>query len=175
MPAGTLRADPDRLAQALRNLISNAIEHTSEPDGLVRLSVSAVPREGHAERARTSALETHVRFTIDDDGAGIEAQEREQVFRRFHRTDFARDRRSGGAGLGLAIVQAIAQAHGGSASADQSPQRGARVTIEIPGFTPGAHAGSGARRQTGSAQPDTSEPAQGSEAAASDGILAGRA
>jgi len=56
-----------------------------------------------------------VRLAIDDDGPGIPAEEREQVFDRFHRTDGARDRRSGGAGLGLAIVRAIAEAHSGSA------------------------------------------------------------
>ena len=58
-----------------------------------------------------------VRFTVSDDGPGIPAEQRERIFDRFHRTDEARDRVAGGAGLGLAIVQAIAEAHGGSVRA----------------------------------------------------------
>jgi signal transduction histidine kinase len=137
IPAGTLQADPDRLTQALRNLLANAIEHTAAPDGLVRLSVIAgtrgAPQQASADRERV------LRFVVDDDGPGIPADQREQIFNRFHRTDAARDRRSGGAGLGLAIVRAIAQAHGGSVAASSSPEGGARVELTLPGFTP-AHA-----------------------------------
>jgi signal transduction histidine kinase len=123
IPQGSLQADPDRLAQALRNLLGNAIEHTADDHGLVRM---AVERSGPGR----------VRFVVEDDGAGIPLAERERVFDRFHRTDRARDRASGGAGLGLAIVQAIVGAHGGRASASQSPEGGARMEIELPGFTP---------------------------------------
>ncbi len=122
VPRGTLRADPDRLAQALRNLLANAIEHTTEPDGLIRMSVQELAGE-------------HVRFVVEDDGPGIPPDQRERVFHRFHRTDAARDRASGGTGLGLAIVRAIADAHGGSVSAGGSPDGGARMEIELPGFT----------------------------------------
>jgi len=135
VPAGTLEADPDRLAQALRNLIGNAIDHTAAPDGLVRLSILAMPaatRKDHLQRHGAG----RVRFVVDDDGPGIPAGQREQVFERFHRTDAARDRRSGGAGLGLAIVRAIAEAHGGGVTAGPSPEGGARVELELPGFTP---------------------------------------
>ncbi|HEV7585975.1 MAG TPA: ATP-binding protein [Solirubrobacteraceae bacterium] len=123
IPEGSLRADPDRLAQALRNLLGNAIEHTSEDHGLVRMAV---------ERTASG----HVRFLVEDDGPGIPPEERERVFDRFHRTDPARDRASGGAGLGLAIVRAIVGAHGGRVSASQSPEGGARLEIDLPGFTP---------------------------------------
>jgi signal transduction histidine kinase len=59
------------------------------------------------------------------------------VFLRFHRTDSARARRDGGAGLGLAIVQAIAEAHGGRVVAsDSGDGRGARIDLELPGFQP---------------------------------------
>ena len=114
-------ADPDRLAQALRNLIVNAIAHTTAPDGLVALEV---------ESAGSDA-----RFTVCDDGPGIPAAERDRVFERFHRTDAARDRATGGAGLGLAIVRAIAVAHGGSARALAPPadKTGARLRLVIPG------------------------------------------
>jgi two-component system, OmpR family, sensor kinase len=123
IPTGTLRADPDRLAQALRNLLGNAIEHTAEDAGIVRMLVE-----------RTSA--GRIRFAVEDDGPGIPTEERERVFDRFHRTDPARDRASGGAGLGLAIVRAIVEAHGGRVSASQSPEGGARMEIELDGFTP---------------------------------------
>lgn len=119
--AGILQADPDRLAQALRNLIANAIDHTREGDGLVRLNV----RELGSRR---------IELAVEDDGPGIPPQQRERVFDRFHRTDAARDRASGGTGLGLAIVRAVAEAHGGRAVAATSPEGGARVAFELPGF-----------------------------------------
>jgi two-component system OmpR family sensor kinase len=108
VPNGVLRADPDRLAQALRNLIANAIEHTADGDGLVRLYVEQ-PSGGR------------LRFVVEDNGPGIDPEERERVFDRFHRTDTARDRASGGTGLGLAIVRAIAEAHGGHVAAKAAP------------------------------------------------------
>jgi signal transduction histidine kinase len=123
VPEGTLTADPDRLAQALRNLVSNAIEHTEPGSGLVRMNITAGPRG-------------RVRFAVQDDGPGIPADQRERVFHRFHRTDHARDRASGGAGLGLAIVRAIADAHGGIVSAGESPEGGASIELELPSFTP---------------------------------------
>jgi signal transduction histidine kinase len=123
VPAGTLRADPDRLAQALRNLIRNAIEHTAPDRGLVRMR--AVPAPGG-----------RIRFMVEDDGPGIPPEQRERVFDRFHRVDAARDRASGGTGLGLAIVRAIADAHGGSVRAGSSPEGGAQIELELPGFAP---------------------------------------
>jgi two-component system, OmpR family, sensor kinase len=122
IPDGTLQADPDRLAQALRNLARNAIEHTTAPDGLVRLEVERVASE-------------RMRFVVADDGPGIPAEERERIFDRFHRTDAARDRASGGTGLGLAIVRAIAQAHDGRVTASERPGGGAKIELELPGFT----------------------------------------
>ena len=75
-----------------------------------------------------------VRFTVSDDGPGIPEPERERIFERFHRTDDARDRVAGGAGLGLAIVHAIADAHGGQVRALRSPLGGAQLELDIPGF-----------------------------------------
>ena len=76
-----------------------------------------------------------MRFVVEDDGPGIRADQRERVFDRFHRTDAARDRASGGAGLGLAIVRAIAEAHGGRVSAGASAEGGARMVLELAQFT----------------------------------------
>jgi two-component system OmpR family sensor kinase len=125
IPHGVLGADPDRLAQALRNLIANAIEHTAEGEGLVRLEVQELARGW-------------ICFAVEDDGCGIDPQERERVFDRFHRTDEARDRASGGAGLGLAIVSAIAQAHGGRVNATTGRAGGARIELRLAGFRVGA-------------------------------------
>jgi two-component system, OmpR family, sensor kinase len=134
--AGTLVADPDRLAQALRNLLVNAIDHTDRDRGAVAMRVVSVG-------------EDRVRFVVDDDGPGIPEPERVRVFDRFHRTDDARDRASGGAGLGLAIVDAIASAHGGWVRATESPAGGTRMTLELPGFIPApSDRGRAHRRQT---------------------------
>jgi signal transduction histidine kinase len=130
VPAGSLRADPDRLAQALRNLIRNAIDHTEPGSGRVLL---------HVERAAPGRL----RFVVQDDGPGIPVGQREAIFERFHRTDAARSRAAGGTGLGLAIVKAIAEAHGGRVSASASAAGGARIELELPGFTPSADPGAG--------------------------------
>jgi signal transduction histidine kinase len=129
IPAGTLLADPDRLAQALRNLAGNAVAHTAEGSGLVRLDI-ATPGTGR------------LRFTVIDDGVGIAPAERSRIFERFHRTDPARTRTDGGAGLGLAIVRAIADAHGGHVLARESAEgHGARIELELPGFSPASGAG----------------------------------
>jgi signal transduction histidine kinase len=124
VPEGALTADPDRLAQALRNLARNAIVHTDEDQGLVRLEVQRVAPD-------------RIRFVVLDDGPGIPVAERERVFERFHRVDPGRSRAEGGAGLGLAIVRAIAEAHGGSVRAGEpSNGGGARVELVLPGFRP---------------------------------------
>jgi signal transduction histidine kinase len=122
IPSGMLTTDPDRLAQALRNLARNAIAHTAPHTGLVRLEIEPVGRD-------------ELRFAVIDDGPGIPLADRERVFERFHRLDASRNRKRGGAGLGLAIVRAIAEAHGGRVRAvDRGGRRGARVEIVLPGY-----------------------------------------
>jgi signal transduction histidine kinase len=122
VPDGSLNADPDRLAQAVHNLARNAIEHTEPDAGLVRLEVDRVAPD-------------QIRFAVLDDGPGIPEGERDRVFERFHRTDQARARSAGGAGLGLAIVRAIAEAHGGEVRATgRENGHGARVELVVPGF-----------------------------------------
>lgn len=117
VPPLVLTADPDRLAQALRNLLRNAIVHT-DPGGIVR--VTAAHDDGG------------VRLTVDDDGPGIPMADRERVFDRLARLDRARSRDHGGAGLGLAIVRAIVNAHGGEIWIERTPEGGARFIIELP-------------------------------------------
>lgn len=121
LPGGTLRADPDRLTQVIRNLLANARRHAG-PAG--RVEVSAAARD------------SRLTIRVDDDGPGIPAAERERVFDRFHRSEAARDRDSGGSGLGLAIARSIVALHGGRIWVERSPLGGARVAFELGGFEP---------------------------------------
>jgi two-component system, OmpR family, sensor kinase len=118
---GNLHADPDRLAQVLRNLVTNAVRYTS-PDGRIDVSISS--DDGVAL------------FAVTDDGTGIEPHELGRIFDRFHRTDEGRGRAEGGSGLGLAIARAIVEAHGGSIAAESAPGDGATIRFSIPGYRP---------------------------------------
>jgi two-component system OmpR family sensor kinase len=106
-------ADPDRVAQALDNLVANALRHANK-----RIQLSA--------RANGPFVELHV----SDDGAGFPEEFLPRAWERFARADAART--EDGAGLGLAIVRAIAEAHGGQARAANTPTRGADVWITLP-------------------------------------------
>jgi len=121
LPAGVIEADPDLVAQVVRNLLANARRHAG-PDG--RVAISAAARDGSLV------------VSVDDDGPGIAPAERERVFDRFHRSEPARDRGSGGSGLGLAIARSIVELHGGRIWAADSPLGGARVSFELPGLRP---------------------------------------
>jgi signal transduction histidine kinase len=130
VPAGRLQADPDRLAQALRNLINNAIDHTVAGTGIVRLEV-----------ARDGVGSGEVRISVLDDGPGIPPAEVERIFDRFHRAGAERASEFGGAGLGLAIVRAITEAHGGRVAASNVDGGGARFDLWLPGFEAAARSG----------------------------------
>ena len=112
-----LVADPDRLEQALGNLLDNALRHTPER-GMVRLSV-------HQAKNR-------VLFLVEDEGPGIDEADLPHIFERFYRADKARSRQHGGSGLGLAIARSIAQAHGGDLIAANRPEGGARFSLWLP-------------------------------------------
>lgn len=114
--ARQLNGDPDRLEQALQNLAANALRHT--PDG----------GEIHL-RARASGAV--VRLSIRDTGPGIDPQHLASIFDRFYKVDAARTA-SGGSGLGLSIVKAIVERHGGAIRASNDPEGGARFDIDLP-------------------------------------------
>lgn len=115
----TVNADAARLTQVVQNLLANALRHTT-PGGVITLHVSA-------------AGDNQVEITVSDDGAGIEPQHLPHVFDRFYRTDRSRSRHSGGAGLGLAIVRAIVEAHGGAVSAhSDGVGQGSTFTVRLP-------------------------------------------
>jgi two-component system OmpR family sensor kinase len=109
----SLTADPERLRQALGNMVDNAFRHGR---GTVRLS------------ARQS--NSHVELHVSDEGPGFPPEFLRTAFERFTRGDEGRGR--GGTGLGLAIVEAIAQAHRGSAAAANQPGGGADVWLTLP-------------------------------------------
>jgi signal transduction histidine kinase len=113
----TVPADPQRLEQILGNLMDNALRHT--PDGgIIRLGL-------------TSDAQT-VFLTVEDSGPGIPEDQLELIFERFHRVDTARSRSGGGTGLGLAIARKLAEAHGGSLTAENRAEGGARFTLRLP-------------------------------------------
>jgi len=113
---GTVVADEQRLTQAVMNLARNAVEHT-DADATITLGSAAVNGE--------------VRFWVADTGPGIPPDEQVAIFERFARGGDRR-RRSDGAGLGLAIVRAIADAHGGRVELDSQLGAGACFTVAIP-------------------------------------------
>ena len=107
-------ADGERLAQALGNLLGNAIKFTPR-DGAVELLVAPAPTGG-------------VRFEVRDTGPGIPAEHLPRLFDRFWQ---ARETRRAGAGLGLAIAQGIAQAHGSVLSVESTPGSGTRFWLDV--------------------------------------------
>jgi len=119
---GTLRADPNRLEQAVLILVDNAIKY-GPPGGTVTLS-SGVTRQGE------------VRITVQDEGPGIPKEDLPRVFERFYRVDKARSRRMGGTGLGLPIAKTIVEAHGGHVTAESRPGHGTRMSIHLPMVDP---------------------------------------
>lgn len=118
--AGRVVGDARRLAQVVRNLVDNAQRHAH--------SVVAAGVMPAGDR---------VLLTIDDDGPGIAAEDRERVFERFSRLDPGRSRLQGGTGLGLALVRRIVDAHGGSIVVGDSPLGGARFTVSLPAVADG--------------------------------------
>ena len=117
-------ADPDRLRQAMDNLIDNATCHAGHR-GTVEIS---------ADRSGPGRVAIHVR----DRGPGFPPDFLPHAFERFHRAEDARTREAGGTGLGLSIVRAVAEAHGGCASAANRPGGGAEVGIDLPAAGPAA-------------------------------------
>jgi signal transduction histidine kinase len=113
---GRATIDEQRLMQAVLQLAANAVRHTTE-GGLVALG-SAI-RNGH------------VRFWVRDSGPGVSIQDRDRIFERFYRGRSGY-RRSDGAGLGLSIVRAIAEAHGGRVELESEPGQGATFTVVLP-------------------------------------------
>jgi signal transduction histidine kinase len=123
--SGTVQADPERLRTALDALLDNAIKY-SEEHSAIEL------------RARWSG-EAQVVVQVEDEGIGISRDAIGRIFARFGRADTARTRSAGGVGLGLAIVDAIAERHGGHCSVQSGPH-GSVFSVHLPiGASPPAN------------------------------------
>lgn len=112
-----VRADPDRLAQVIGNLISNALAYTP-PGGKMALEVAAEA--------------THAYLRVLDSGPGIPEAALNKVFDRFYRAEASRSRATGGSGLGLSIVKVLVELHGGTVAAYNQPQGGALFEVCLP-------------------------------------------
>ena len=119
LPVGYLRADPEALRIALDALLENAVHYTNDADAIELRSYAA---------GRSIVIE------VEDEGCGIEPEALRHIFERFARADPARSRSHGGVGLGLAIVDAIAKAHGGSCAV-RSARNGTTFSLRLPGFS----------------------------------------
>jgi two-component system, OmpR family, sensor kinase len=113
----TISGDRDRLRQVVDNLLANVRAHTP-PEAPLHVSV------GHESRSAV--------LVVADGGPGMGPEQLEHVFERFYRADHSRARVTGGAGLGLAIVQAVVAAHGGEVGVESDPERGTTVTVRLP-------------------------------------------
>jgi two-component system OmpR family sensor kinase len=109
--------DPHQLRQVLGNLIRNALVHTP-PRTPIEVSVA---HEGE-----------EVRLEVRDHGPGLPAEDMDALFDRFWRSEGGRERGRAGAGLGLSIVAAIVDAHGGHVVAANAAGGGARFTVRLP-------------------------------------------
>jgi two-component system phosphate regulon sensor histidine kinase PhoR len=118
-PGGPLRAwgDRERLAQAVANLVDNAVKYT--PDG----GAVAVSVEDRGDL---------VAVAVADTGIGIAPEHLPRIFERFYRVDRSRSRALGGTGLGLSIVKHIATSHGGRIEVESTEGRGSRFTLLVP-------------------------------------------
>lgn len=113
--AGLAAADPERVDRVLRNLVDNAVRHAANR---VRVVVE--------QRADAAVV------TVQDDGHGVPAADRERVFERFVRLDEAREREAGGAGLGLAIARELAREQGGDVTLGDGELGGLAATVRLP-------------------------------------------
>jgi signal transduction histidine kinase len=126
--SATLLVDPDRLRAALDALLENAVKYTTEHDAIELRARRVAPCE--------------LLIEVEDEGCGVDEEALARIFDRFARADAARTRSTGGVGLGLAIVDAIAKAHGGRCTvhntghgtvfALQLPAVGAAVAAQRP-------------------------------------------
>ena len=113
------RGDQERLKQAVRILLDNAIKYTPE-DGQIQLCLTQSKR--------------HVTVAVKDNGVGLTEEEKEKVLSRFYRVDDGRNRALGGVGLGLNIADFIVQNHGGKIKIESVPNQGSTFLIILPKY-----------------------------------------
>ena len=115
-------ADPTRVRQAVANLLDNALKYT--------------PAGGHVA-VTVHEENDHAIVVVADDGPGVAPEDRARIWDRLYRADASRSER--GLGLGLSVVRAVAEAHGGEATVEDAPGGGARFALCLPTAPPAAH------------------------------------
>jgi two-component system, OmpR family, sensor histidine kinase BaeS len=131
-PSGlVVEADPDRLRQVIGALVDNALRHTPESGSILVWAHPAATADA-VVAGRAGPAKAVVRLAVEDTGEGIPAESLPRVFERFYQADPSRSRGTGTSGLGLSIVKALAEAHGWRVGAENRPEGGARLWIELP-------------------------------------------
>ena len=115
--AAIVSVDEGRIQQVITNLVSNAIKYSND-GGTVCVII---------EDTKDSGI-----IHVEDSGIGIPQEELKRIFERFYRTDKSRNRKTGGAGIGLTIAKTIVQAHKGKISVESEEEKGSRFTVVLP-------------------------------------------
>ena len=115
--SATLFVDPQRIQQLLSNLLENSLRYTHSPGETL---------------VTTKQEDNHFIMTVEDSAPGVSDAQLEQLFERFYRGESSRNRDSGGAGLGLNLCRAIAEAHQGEIQAQKSEKGGLKITVTLP-------------------------------------------
>lgn len=128
--------DPGRLRQVLDNLLANVRAYTSSGTATeLTVRYAEDGTEGVERPFRPRRFERFAELVVSDHGPGLGPEGGQRVFERFFRAEESRSRARGGSGLGLSIVQAIVEAHGGSVTASQTEGGGATFTVRLPAAT----------------------------------------
>ena len=115
--ASVISVDKDAMSRVITNLVSNAVKYTPQ-GGQILITIHESVND--------------VVFVVEDNGPGIPESELPFIFERLYRADKSRNRSTGGAGIGLAIVKSIVVAHGGSVKAENRPELGSRFIVILP-------------------------------------------
>jgi PAS domain S-box-containing protein len=132
----TLHCDPTRLCQIITNLLGNAIKFTEQGAVSVRTECTKIdPVDLSAADSSTTSLGSavyQVRIHVDDTGIGMTPEQQSKIFDAFVQADSSTTRKFGGTGLGLSISRRLAEAMGGTLTAESEPGRGSTFTVTLP-------------------------------------------
>ena len=116
-----IEVDADRISQVFYNIIVNAVRYSPE-QGVVKVTTSLASEEG----------KQYLKIAFTDDGLGISAEDLPYIFEHFYRGDKSRDRKSGGSGIGLAILKQLVEIHGGRVVVTSTLGEGSTFTVLLP-------------------------------------------